>query len=162
VYVFGGWDGKGRFNDLHTLSLAPGGSGSGSSSAHASGAGAGACAGIDGDAGISNASSSPAATSSAATAIGAGACAWHWQEVKPRSPALPPPRADHSTCLWHYCDDGVWKDLLVVFGGSTQRGVCSDLWLYDTRCGWHQTSSMMFTALCITQLSTRRASWSHQ
>jgi hypothetical protein len=46
---------------------------------------------------------------------------------------VPPARADHTACLWCYCDDGVWKDLLVVFGGSQGGGVGADVWLYDAR-----------------------------
>lgn len=45
----------------------------------------------------------------------------------------PQARADHTCSLWRYCDDGVWKDLLVVFGGSTDYGTTNDVWLYDFR-----------------------------
>ena len=44
---------------------------------------------------------------------------------------VPGERADHTCNIWRYCDDGVWKDLMVCFGGSTDRGVNNDLWLFD-------------------------------
>lgn len=45
----------------------------------------------------------------------------------------PPARADHSCSKWWYCDDGVWKDIMVCFGGSTIEGTQNDVWLFDFR-----------------------------
>lgn len=101
VFVFGGWDGSSRTNDLHRLCLS-----------------------------------------------GSEPSSWRWEQVQPRPPAgkgaagppaleggqqlqLPCPRADNAMALWHYCDDGTWKDLLVVFGGSSQQGLLNDCWLFD-------------------------------
>ena len=44
---------------------------------------------------------------------------------------VPSERADHTCSIWRYCDDGVWKDLLVLFGGSTDSGLDNELWLFD-------------------------------
>jgi hypothetical protein len=71
---------------------------------------------------------------------------WRWERLAPRGPR-PPPRSDHTCVTWHYCDDGRWKDLAVVFGGSSDVGLLADTWLYDVdtalwtqvgerRCGW--------------------------
>jgi hypothetical protein len=52
---------------------------------------------------------------------------------------LPCERADHVMVCWHYCDDGVWKDLLVVFGGSCTQGLLNDTWLFDVNTSsWTQ------------------------
>lgn len=50
----------------------------------------------------------------------------------------PQARSDHSCSIWHYCDDGVWKDLVVCFGGSTDRGLENDVWLLDLR--WNKSA----------------------
>lgn len=43
--------------------------------------------------------------------------------------------------MWHYCDDGRWKDLLVVYGGSTAGGLVGDVWLFDVAAHrWTQVS----------------------
>ena len=44
---------------------------------------------------------------------------------------LPPARADHVATMWHYCDCGHWKDILVVHGGSSAAGLLGDIWTYD-------------------------------
>ena len=48
-----------------------------------------------------------------------------------RTGQLPPARADHVTAMWHYCDCGHWKDILVVHGGSSAAGLLGDVWTYD-------------------------------
>lgn len=45
--------------------------------------------------------------------------------------APPVHRADHSGVMWRYCDCGHWKDILVVFGGSSSEGLLNDVWLFD-------------------------------
>ena len=48
-----------------------------------------------------------------------------------RTGQLPPARADHVAAMWHYCDCGHWKDILVVHGGSSAAGLLGDVWTYD-------------------------------
>jgi hypothetical protein len=44
---------------------------------------------------------------------------------------------------WHYCDDGTWKDLLVVFGGSSSDGLLNDTWLFDINTSsWTQVRGL--------------------
>lgn len=63
---------------------------------------------------------------------------WQWKLLQPAG-ASPPPRADHSGVMWRYCDCGHWKDILVVFGGSTVDGLLNDVWLYDVDTAtWRQ------------------------
>ena len=64
---------------------------------------------------------------------------------------MPMARADHSCNMWRYCDDGVWKDLMVLFGGSTDEGLCNDVWLFDFKL---QRSAVPFPDNC-TRLETR-------
>ncbi|KAK9805604.1 hypothetical protein WJX72_007339 [[Myrmecia] bisecta] len=59
--------------------------------------------------------------------------AWSWRQIQPAGGLSPPRRADHTALLWRYCDDGVWKDLIVCFGGSGDSGTLNDVWLYDMR-----------------------------
>jgi hypothetical protein len=50
----------------------------------------------------------------------------------------------HQVC-WHYCDDGTWKDLLVVFGGSSGSGLLNDTWLWDVSTStWTEVSWSAF------------------
>ena len=44
---------------------------------------------------------------------------------------VPSERSDHSCNIWRYCDDGTWKDLMVLFGGSTNEGLSDEIWLFD-------------------------------
>jgi len=60
-------------------------------------------------------------------------------------------RADHTGVVWHYCDCGHWKDILVVFGGSCGTGLLNDLWTYDvdtSTCAQHTDTLFSVSAAC--------------
>lgn len=59
----------------------------------------------------------------------------------------PPVRADHTGVVWHYCDCGHWKDILVVFGGSCGTGLLNDLWTYDVDTNTCDTHTL-FSSFC--------------
>jgi hypothetical protein len=70
---------------------------------------------------------------------------------------VPCQRADHVLQCWHYCDDGTWKDLLVVFGGSSSEGLMNDTWLFDVNTSsWTQVGDTLGSTLgsCSTVCST--------
>lgn len=61
------------------------------------------------------------------------------EDKEDKEVALPCERADHVMVCWNYCDDGLWKDLLVVFGGSCSEGLLNDTWLFDiSTTSWTQ------------------------
>jgi hypothetical protein len=62
----------------------------------------------------------------------------------------------HQVC-WHYCDDGTWKDLLVVFGGSSGSGLLNDTWLWDVN-----TSTWTEVNLIVVCLSLVSSVWRRQ
>ena len=150
VIVFGGWDGKHRFNDMHRLDVttwhwtpflpasgrAPvcvmqGGLPLGPTSLHCRQSGrlvGCVCSKCDLD------------SRAAAHAVGGGTqqiegsvCKLLSQCFLSAVDVVPPARADHAIAKWRYCDDGCWKDLMVCFGGSTDAGVQNDVWLFDFR-----------------------------
>lgn len=129
VYFFGGWDGSRRFNDLHKLDL--------NSQGQTNGQGPdswaweeltprlappkGARAGITFQQQQAALNQPPPLPQQQQQELAGG----QQQQL------LPCERADHVMVCWHYCDDGVWKGLLVVFGGSCSSGLLNDTWLFD-------------------------------
>jgi hypothetical protein len=63
---------------------------------------------------------------------------------------VPCERADHTMVCWHYCDDGNWKYLLVVFGGSSSSGLLNDVWLFDiSTSSWTQVREVFVLSLLL-------------
>jgi len=129
MYLFGGWDGTKRYNDLFKLLM----DGDSPDSwkweqvtpvvAPPKGARAGITFQQQQQAQQQQVQQAPA------------------QQPQPPQQALQLPceRADHVMVCWHYCDDGLWKDLLVVFGGSCSNGLLNDTWLFDVNTSsWTQ------------------------
>lgn len=149
VYLFGGWDGSTRYNDLHKLLL----SGQGPDDwvweavvpqpAPPKGA----------RAGITFEQQQAALQQQE----GSGAPSQQQQQVQQAVQQeglqlqVPCKRADHVMQCWHYCDDGTWKDLLVVFGGSSSEGLLNDTWLFDVNTSsWTQVRNGFSVAQCCT------------
>jgi hypothetical protein len=163
VYFFGGWDGSRRFNDLHKLVL----NGQGQPNSHGQPHGQGP-----------NCWAWEEVTPRPAPPKGAraGITFQQQQAVLNQPPQqqqqqqeqqeltlvqqqqqlqLPCERSDHVMVCWHYCDDGVWKDLLVVFGGSCSSGLLNDTWLFDINTSsWTQVRVRVRVRTCA-------AAWVH-